>query len=350
MPEFVVPPPAEPGDSVAVVAPASGHAAAFPHVYEHGLKRLESVFDLEPVEYPTATMDDETLYANPEQRAQDIMDAFRDPEIRAIIATIGGNDQIRILEHLDEDVLRANPTRFFGISDNANAALVLYNQGIVSYYGGLLMTTFAMQGGMREYSVEHLERALFEDRIGEIQPAERFTDHDLDWADPANLDREREFEPNPGWRWAGGDEAVEGRVWGGCLTVLDGFLAADRWMPPISELAGNVLLLETSELLPTAEQVRSMLLPMGERGLLGAIDGVIVGRAKARAPGTERSAEERAAYRERQRTVIEEVFAEYNPDAPIVFDVDVGHTAPEVPVPIGGQARIDPQAEQLVFE
>lgn len=350
MPEFVVPPPAEPGDRVAVVAPASGHAAAFPHVYEQGLERLETVFDLEPVEYPTAKKEDNWLYEHPEQRAQDIEDAFRDPEISAVITTIGGNDQIRILEHLDADLLRAHPTRFFGISDNTNTALYLYNLGIVSYYGGTVMTTFAMQGGMREYSVEHLQRALFDDQIGAVQPAEQFTDHDLDWADPENLDLEREFEPNPGWQWAGGKQRVEGRVWGGTLTVLDSFLAADRWMPPIDRLEGNILLLETSELLPTAEQVRSMLLPMGERGVLGAVDGVIVGRAKARAPGTERSAEERAAYRKRQRAVIEEVLTEYNPDAPLILDVDVGHTAPEVPVPIGGQATIDPSAERLVFE
>jgi len=350
MPEFTVPPPVERGDSVAVVAPAGGHAATFPRVYELGLERLETIFDLEPIAYPTATMSDDELYANPKRRARDVMDAFRDPEISAVITTIGGNDQIRVLKHLDGDVLREHPTRFFGISDNANCALYLWNQGIVSYYGGTLLTTFAMQGRMHEYSIEHLERALFEQRIGEIEPAEEFTDHDLDWADPENLERTRQFESNPGWQWAGGNRCVEGRVWGGCLTVLDGFLAADRFMPPLSTLEGCVLLLETSELLPTVEQVRSMLLPMGERGLLEAVDGVIVGRAKARAPETEREPDQRAAYRNRQRSVIEAVFAEYNPEAPIVFDVDVGHTAPEVPVPVGGRAIVDPTERRLVFE
>jgi muramoyltetrapeptide carboxypeptidase LdcA involved in peptidoglycan recycling len=295
-------------------------------------------------------MTDEELYANPQQRARDVMDAFRDPDIGAVITTIGGNDQIRVLKHLDGDVLRENPTRFFGISDNSNIGLFLWNRGIVSYYGGTLLTTFAMQGSIHEYSIEHLERALFEDRIGPVEPADEFTDHDLDWADPENLEVRREFEPNPGWQWAGGRDRIEGRLWGGSFTVLDSFLAADRFMPPLSALEGCVLLLETSELLPSAEPVRSMLLPMGERGLLGAIDGVIVGRAKARAPGIERSAERRAEYRSRQRTVIESVVEEYNPDAPIVFDVDVGHTAPEVPVPIGGRAIVDPTTERILFE
>ena len=133
MNRFLTPPPLERGDRVAIVAPASGAAARFPHVYELGLSRLESVFDLEPVEFPTARADDEFLRANPEARARDVMDAFRDPDIRGVIATIGGNDQIRVISHIDPDVLREHPTRFFGYSDNTNLACYLWNLGIVSF-------------------------------------------------------------------------------------------------------------------------------------------------------------------------------------------------------------------------
>jgi muramoyltetrapeptide carboxypeptidase LdcA involved in peptidoglycan recycling len=349
MPEFTVPPPLERGDRVAIVAPAAGAAARYPHVYELGLDRLRDVFDLEPVEYPTATRSDEYLAANPEERAADVMDAFEDPEIRGVITTIGGSDQLRVLRHLDPDVLRENPTRFYGISDNANLACYLWNLGIVSYYGGTVLTTLAMQGSMCEYSVEHLERAFFDDAIGEIEPAGSFTDDDLDWGDPDTLDQRREFEDNPGWRWAGGDDRVEGRVWGGCLEVLEPFLAADRYAPEVADLEEEILLLETSEEVPDAEDVRMALLAMGERGILEAVDGVIVGRAKARALHVSRGPEARQAYRRRQRETIETVVGEYNPDAPIVFDVDVGHTAPDVPVPIGGRAILDPDAESIAF-
>ncbi|AGN02503.1 putative MccF-like protein (microcin C7 resistance) [Salinarchaeum sp. Harcht-Bsk1] len=349
MPEFVTPPPLERGDRVAIVAPSSGIAAAYPHVYELGLERLRTVFDLEPVEYPTATKDDEYLAAHPAERAGDVVDAFRDPEIGGVVTTIGGSDQLRILEHLDPAVLREHPTRFYGISDNANLTSYLWNEGVVSYYGGSVMTTLAMQGSMSEYSVEYLERAFFEESIGEIEPADRFTDQDLDWADPDTLDQRREFEDNPGWRWAGGDEPADGRVWGGCLDVLVPFLAADRYAPEASDLEGCVLLLEPSEELPSAEEVRMALLAMGERGILDAIDGVLVGRAKARSPWERPGPEERAAYRERQRETIETIVGEYNPEAPIVFDVEVGHTAPTVPVPIGGRAVVDPVDERITF-
>lgn len=346
---FTDPPPVEPGDHVAVVAPASGLAAEYPHVYQRGLQQLRERFDLHPVEYPTATADDEYLAAHPEARAEDVMDAFRDPEVGAVLTTIGGNDQVRILKHLDPDVLRANPTRFFGISDNTNLACYLWNRGIVSYYGGTVLTTLANPGGVTDYSAEHLRRALFEETIGEVEPAERFTDEDLDWADPENLDRSPEYEPNPGWTWTGGDVRAEGRIWGGCLSVVHSFLAADRFAPAVEDLAGAILLLETSEWLPSAEVVRSALHAMGERGILEAIDGVIVGRGKARSHVERRDAEARAAFRERQREVVETVVGEYNPDAPIVLDFDVGHTEPEVPVPVGGRAVVDPDQGRVAF-
>lgn len=349
MTEFVVPPALERGDRVAIVAPSAGHAARFPHVYELGLERLRTVFDLEPVEYPTATSEDDFLAGNPRARARDVMDAFLDPEIGGVVTTIGGSDQLRILQYLDPQVLRANPTRFYGISDNANLSLFLWNQGIVSYYGGTVMTTLAMQGLMTDYSVEHLERAFFDDAIGEIEPSEEFTDQDLDWGDPDTLDQHREFEANPGWQWAGGDHCAEGRLWGGCISVLESFLAADRYVPDREALEGTILLLETSEELPAAEEVRMFLLAIGERGILDAIDGVIVGRAKARSPHEGRNPAERRSYRERQREMIETVVGEYSPDVPIAFDVDVGHTEPEVPVPIGGRTILDPSAERIAF-
>lgn len=350
MADFEVPPPVGSDRAVAVVAPSSGRAATYPHVYDLGVERLEREFGLDVVEYPTATKDDEYLYEHPDERAEDLHDAFENPDVDAVITTIGGNDQIRILDHLDPERLRSNPTRFFGISDNANVALYLYDLGIVSYYGGTLMTTFASPGSIPEYSRRWVERALFEDSLGEIEPAAAFTDQDLDWATPANLDREREFEENAGWLWRGDDGAVEGRLWGGCLETVHGYLAANRYAPSVDQLDGNVLLLETSELLPSAAEVRGKLIAMGERGILTAVDGVLVGRAKARTHRDERDPETRQEYRRRQRQGIEAVVAEYNPDAPIVFDLDVGHTDPEIPIPIGGEVRIDPTEERIVFE
>ncbi|NHN60940.1 MULTISPECIES: S66 peptidase family protein [Halorussus] len=352
MTDFVVPPALDRGDRVAVVAPGSNRATDFPHVYELGLERLREVFDLEPVEYPTATRDSEYLYDHPEERARDVMDAFADPDIAGVVTVIGGFDQVRILRHLDPEVLRENPTRFYGISDNTNLACYLWNLGIVSFYGGTVMTDLAMQGSMHDYTVEHLETAFFADDLsafGELRPAQRFTDEDLDWGDPDNLDEHREMEPADGRTWRGADRAVSGRTWGGCVSTLDMQFRTDRFLPAPEDLDGRILLLETSEELPSAMDVRQFLIGLGERGLLERFAGVLVGRAKARNPVEDPGPEARAEYRQNQRETVAEVLAEYNPDAPVVLDVEFGHTAPVVPIPIGGRVEIDPTSETVAY-
>ena len=83
---------------------------------------------------------------HPEERATDIEQGFSDPDIQALIATIGGNDQIRVPKHLDAEILRNNPTRFYGMSDNTNISHCLWNQGIIPFYTSHLLTEFAFPG------------------------------------------------------------------------------------------------------------------------------------------------------------------------------------------------------------
>ncbi len=52
--------------------------------------------------------------------AADITAAFADPSIKAVIAAIGGEDQITVIPHLDDEVIKENPKPFFGYSDNTN--------------------------------------------------------------------------------------------------------------------------------------------------------------------------------------------------------------------------------------
>jgi muramoyltetrapeptide carboxypeptidase LdcA involved in peptidoglycan recycling len=345
--EFRTPPPLDPGDRVAVLAPSSGAAKAAPHVLERGLDRLERVFDLDPVVYPTARQGDAFLRAHPRARAADLHAAARDPAIRAVFATIGGDDQIRVLDHLDPAVLRAHPTRFFGISDSTNLACYRFELGLVSHYGGQLLSQIAVPGPLPAYTERYLRRALFDDALGDLKTAPAWADLTAgfdEW-----LDADLDYRPAPGWTWAGGDRRVEGRLWGGCLGVLAWQLMTDRYLPDPERLAGAVLLLETAEDLPPAERVRRVLTCMGERGLLGRFGAVLVGRPATQNWRESRTPEERAAYRERQREAIRTQLDRYNPGAPVVFDLDVGHTDPTAPLPIGGRTVVDPGERAIRF-
>lgn len=331
---------------MAVVAPAAGHAAAYPDVYELGLDRLRS-FDLEPVEFPTASKPDAYLYDHPGERAADVERAFRDPDIGAVVAVIGGNDQIRLADRFDLDVLADHPTRFLGLSDNTVLHAALADAGVVSFYGGNLLTDFADPDGMHEYTREGLERAFFGEPAGRLRSASEFTDDNPDWGREDYASVEREWEPNPGWDWRGGQSSASGRTWGGSLEVLDLLLAADRFVPESDEPL--VLCVETSEELPDEPYVRRMLLGLGERGVLDRAAAVLVGRPMARSHRVERPADERRAYRTRLYDAVAEVVPEYNPDAPIVCGLDFGHTAPTAVPPLGVEATVDPASASIEF-
>lgn len=311
-------------------------------------ERLRSHFDLQPVLYPTARQSDGYLREHPEVRAADVHAAFRDPAISAVFATIGGDDQLRVLTHLNPAVLRAHPTRFFGMSDNTNLALALWNAGLVSFYGGQLLNQVATPGFFPAYSERYLRRALFEDALGVLEPSAEWTDDVIDWGREDYRTATPECEPAPARYWRG-EERVEGRVWGGALAVLRWQLAADRYLPDPADLDGAVLAIETSEQLPSADRVRWTLRSMGERGLLERFDGVMAGRPQTRHRAEDPGPEARRAFRRDQRAAIEAMLDRYNPAATAVVHLEFGHTNPTAPIPIGGRVELAPGAERVRF-
>ena len=130
--KLIHPAKAKPGDRIAVVSPSFAAPGAFPAVHEQAMRRLAEVTGLVPVEYPTTRQ----LGATPQARATDINAAFADPEVRAILAVIGGEDQIRVIPHLDAELARSDPKPFLGTSDNTNLHNWLWMNGIASFYGG----------------------------------------------------------------------------------------------------------------------------------------------------------------------------------------------------------------------
>lgn len=330
------------GDKVAIVSPSFAAPALWPHVYELGLKRIRDVFGLEPVAFPaTAKLD-----ATTEEKAQDLIAAFSDPEIKAVISTLGGDIQVTYIKHLPCDPFLDNPKPFFGFSDNSHFCNFLFLNDIPSFYGAALFTQFAHQKEMNEYTVKYIEHALFAEGEFELLPSELFNDLGLDWGDPAMLEGQRDYEPNEGWVWNGGRD-VGGLLWGGCLESVDEMLRHGSEIPSLEQFENIVLMLETSEEIPTADYVQRVIRAFGERGILERIKGVCVGRAKAREFDKLRTPEERAAYRKEQQEAILKTVRMYNQAVTVVQNLDFGHTEPQIPMPYGNLLRIDAQNKKL---
>jgi len=330
------------GDKVAIVSPSFAAPAAWPLVYELGLARLRDIFGLVPVEFPATKKADATV----EEKAADLIAAFSDPEIKAVISTLGGDIQVAYIKNLPAAPFKNNPKPFFGFSDNTNFMNFLWLNGIPSYYGGSIFTQLAKNGKMDEFTVEYLNKAYFEEGEFEIFASNVYNDIGLDWTDPENLKKFRQYEPNEGWHWDG-EKNAEGTTWGGCLETIDELLRHGIKLPELVEFENVILLLETCEEISSANYVSRVCRALGERGILARVKGLLVGRPKAWEFGKEKNAEEKAKYKKEQRETVLRIFREYNKTSPVVQNLDFGHTDPQIPFPYGRKARISSSNKKI---
>ncbi len=333
------------GDRVAVLSPAFSAPGYAPAVHEQALARIRNGLGLEPVEYATTRQ----LNASARDRAADVNAAFSDPAIRAVFASIGGDDQITVTPHLDTDAVRADPKPFFGYSDNTNLLNWLWQLGVPAFHGGSTQVHLGAGPHIDEIHLESLRAALFTG--GQLQLTEPGESEDFgpDWLSPAALSEFGEREPTEPWHWSGPERNVEGKTWGGCLEVIDQLGIAGR-LPDTAQLKGGILIFETSEELPPAPWVRRWLRALGERGVLAAAAGVMFARPPTSNHEDRQAAEARAQLRSEQRDAVLQVMATYNPEAVVCIGVPFGHTRPQWILPYGGTITLDGSSRSITAD
>ncbi|MEJ7685278.1 MAG: LD-carboxypeptidase [Segetibacter sp.] len=149
------------GDKVATISLSWGGTGNLLHRYQQGKKQLQETFGLEVVETTNALKPADYISKNPKARADDLMEAFSDKSIKAVISNIGGEDSIRTLPYTDLSVIKANPKIFLGFSDTTVTHFACYKAGLTSFYGTSLLVGFAENGGMHPYQIDDIKRTLF---------------------------------------------------------------------------------------------------------------------------------------------------------------------------------------------
>ncbi len=110
---FLLAPRLGPGDRVRLVSPAS---TPDPVSVDHYLKLLES-WGLRGEVAPHALDRWGYMAGSDADRLEDLNQAFRDPGVRAVIATRGGAGAYRIADRIDAAAVRADPKPLVGFSD-----------------------------------------------------------------------------------------------------------------------------------------------------------------------------------------------------------------------------------------
>jgi muramoyltetrapeptide carboxypeptidase LdcA involved in peptidoglycan recycling len=328
------------GDRVAAISLSLGWPSLYPRAYHDGKRQLEEVFGVQVIESRYALADADWLAAHPEARAADLMEVLKDPSIRGIISTIGGDDSIRMLPFLDLSVIRDNPKVFLGYSDTTVSHFAFLKAGVTSFYGPSLMGGFDENGGLLPYTAESVRQALFGSATSElIAPnAGGWTCASFNWDDEKRNEKRRRLQPCSGWRWLQGTGQHRGHLIGGCLEVIDWLRGAPIW-PELSVWRNSILFLEISEDAPSPEAVVRMLRALAATGALRETRGILFGRPFG----------EEATFEGYDDAVLQ-VLAELGLSSlPLVTRMDFGHTDPKFVLPYGVEAEIDCDRQHIRF-
>lgn len=323
------------GDTVAIVSPSWGGPSIFPRIYESGLEALANL-GLKIEEFPTARADDRFLFDNPRARAKDINDAFADKEVKAIFATIGGDDSIRILPFLDPLIIRKNPKILMGYSDTTTLLTYINQMGLVTFNGPSVMAGFSQTGSLPKSFVEHIQAMFFSPQESyEYESYGLYCDGYPDWRNPENIGKTNELKQNDGWHFLQGSGVASGELYGGSIEVLEILNGTDYWANR-DFWKGKVLFLETSEDQPPVQRVRRMLRNYGMQGIFDQVSAVLFGRPRDYTDD---------AKVDFDRMVVEVIKGEFgNENIPVVSNMDFGHTDPQFILPLGVRSEIDCEA------
>lgn len=340
-PSFRKPRHLHPDDRIAILSPSWGGPHLFPGIYEKGLEMLQRHLGLQPVEFPTARQSPSFLDRNPRARADDINAAYADDSIAGIVASVGGDDSVRILKHLDSDTITANPKMMMGYSDFTTLLAAVSGFGNVTLHGPGIMAGIAQMEALGQDYIDRLRDLLLGNRASvEYRASSFYSNGYPDWAVVENMGKIAPPEANEGWKWVQKAERREGYFWGGCIEVLEFMKGTDFW-PERSFFDDKFLLLETSEEAPSPHRVSWFLRNYGVQTIIDRIQGIVFGR-----PRDYTNEQKRELELVVKKVVIEEFDRR---DIPIVMDFDVGHTDPQFVVPFGIRAEIDSEHERVAL-
>jgi muramoyltetrapeptide carboxypeptidase len=277
-----------PGDLVAVVAPA---AAIDPTTLATGVRALERLGYRVRVGASVQRRNG-YLAGQDAERARDVINAFVDPAVRAIIAARGGYGAGRLLPLLDLEIVRAHPKIFLGHSDLTFLLSHFSQQGeLVTFHGPMVSGLVAETDGAQQ-----LVALLSGDRS-----TWKMSARDI-------------VQPGIG----------EGVLTGGCLSVVVAMLGT----PYELDTAGRLLLLEDVNEKPY--RIDRMLTQLRHAGKLEEVAGVIFGEM------TGCVADPREAF------TVRDVIAQEFADAPypVVIGLPTGHGEGGMTLPLGVRARL----------
>lgn len=252
--------------------------------------------------------------ATPEIRVAEIMAAFADPTVDAILCTRGGYGCNQLLPLLNDSLIKANPKWLIGYSDISALHAYMNSLGIASIHGPMTghMAKYGQQDSALSYEFDILERGL-----------------------PMTYTEDGNKYNIPG--------TAKGTLIGGNMMVLNG-LAQTPWDMLSLGLQGQDVILAIEDVSEKIYAIERVLMRLHQCGALRAVKGIIVGRFSDYGPdATFNTMEEMISY----------WLERWGYTIPVAFDFPMGHLDQNnYPLVISADATlsVSPQSVTLTME
>ncbi len=299
----------KPGDTVAIVGPAGPVERQLVMKFKeraenrgYHVKFDDGLFEVEGY-----------LAGSDGRRAKELMAAFEDPEVDAVLAARGGYGAMRILDKLDYAKIRANPKIFVGFSDITALHLALNRKaGLVTFHGPGPASGLGGPDQPTDFTGHCLVQAI------EVGSAPESGEYEIEV--PDDVTKVVAF----------GKGQARGRLVGGNLSLI-----SDLEGTPYSIDTRDAILL-VEDVSEAAYRVDRMLRQLKLAGKLDQIRGAVLGQF------TDSTAREDQLTQD-PRFSVEGVLKQYFERAgvPVLMNFPIGHYKENCTVPIGGQVEID---------
>jgi len=307
---MIQPPRLQPGDTIMFVAPAGDLDESKMMLAKDRLESMGYTIKMRKDLFAA----DGYLAGSDKRRANELMQAFLDPEVDAIFPGTGGYGTMRIFDRLDFEKIRANPKIVIGFSDITALHLALNRQaGLVTFHTPTPMWGFGTEPGMTHFSLEYFGKALLAD--------DEIRKNGYTIAIPAEA-------PQP---VAIGSGKARGRLAGGNLSM-------------ISALEGTPFAIDTRDAILMIEDVREapyridrMLRQLQLAGKLQTLRGAVLGQF------TRNYDREEDQMTGDPRFTVDGVLKQYFEPLriPVLMNFPVGHHPFNASLPLGAMVEVD---------
>lgn len=290
------------GDTVGVIAPASG---ATPEAFDKAIANLESL-GLKWKLSKAARSTKGFLSATDKERLDDLHWAFSDANIAAVWCIRGGYGAARLLPSIDYSLIKKNPKILVGYSDITALHLAISRQtGFVTFHGPVASSTLS------DYTKKHVVNPLFNPTANY-----KIEISDDNKANASRLYKTQTITPGKG----------RGHLVGGNLSLLAALAGTPHGLP---DLKGKILFIEDVGEAPY--RIDRMLTQLRQSANLNQAAGLALGifeDCDAKTEGTQTLID-----------VVRERLGDLK--VPCVYGLSFGHIRDQFTLPVGIDAELD---------